>query len=201
MSSRSIALARRLLPLPRMHTAASTEAASTPATESPRRIIALAFDSALKAQEALLAALRLQEEELLTLHDAVFVNRSEDGHTEIVETSDPVPVAAAVPSSLFGALIGTLVAGPIGFLVGGVLAGGGGALAAKLIDTGIPDRVVGELQELTKPGQTVLALLVSDLAGMAMIEELRRFRGARVVYAQLPPAALELVRQALASGR
>jgi uncharacterized membrane protein len=93
------------------------------------------------------------------------------------------------------------VAGPLGFLIGGVLAGGGGALAAKLIDTGIPDRVVGELQELTIPGQTVLALLVSDIAGMVIIEELRRFRGAHVVYAQLPAAALELVRQALAKPR
>ncbi|MGN6107844.1 MAG: DUF1269 domain-containing protein [Kofleriaceae bacterium] len=146
----------------------------------------------------MLAALHLQEQRKLALHDAVFVSRRTDGTAEVVETSDPTPVAAAVPSSLFGALVGTLVAGPVGFLIGGVLAGGGGALAARLIDTGIPDRVVGELQDLTQPGQTVLALLVSDIAGMAVIEELRRFQGAHVVYAQVPPQALELMREALA---
>lgn len=170
---------------------------TTKSPESPQRIVALAFDSTLRAHEAMLSALRLQEKELITIHDAVFVSRAEDGSTTVAETTDPAPVAAAVPSSLFGALVGTLVAGPLGFLIGGVLAGGGGALVAKLIDTGIPDDVVGQLQELTKPGQTVLALLVSDIAGMAVIEELRRFQGARVVYAQLPPLALEVVRQAI----
>jgi uncharacterized membrane protein len=175
----------------------SLAAAAVTPTSEPHRIVALAFDSPLKAQEALLAALRLQERQLITVHDAVFVLRGETGTLEVTQSLDPTTVAAAVPSSLFGALIGTLVAGPLGFLIGGVLAGGTGAMVAKLVDTGIPHRVVVELQELTKPGQTVLALLVSDIAGMAVIEELRRFQGARVVYAQLPPAALELVRQIL----
>jgi uncharacterized membrane protein len=184
-----------------MPTPAASTPSRTPNPEPVRRIVALAFESHLKAHEAMLAALRLQDQNFITIHDAVFVTRFEDGQIEVTETVDPTPVAAAVPSSLFGALVGTLVAGPLGFLIGGVLAGGGGALAAKLIDTGIPDRVVGELQELTIPGQTVLALLVSDIAGMVIIEELRRFRGAHVVYAQLPAAALELVRQALAKPR
>jgi uncharacterized membrane protein len=43
----------------------------------------------------------------------------------------------------------------------------------------------GQLQELAKPGQTVLALLVSELAGMAVIEELRRFRNTAVVYTKV----------------
>lgn len=165
-------------------------------SDENRRIVALAFDSPLLAQEAMLAAMRLQDQDLLRVHDAVLVARHEDGRTEVT-TLDPTPLAAAVPSSLFGALVGTLVAGPFGLVVGGAIGGGAGALVAKLVDTGIPHRVVSELQEIARPGQTVLALLVSDLAAMAVIEELRRFRGARVVYATLPPAALELMKQAL----
>ena len=164
---------------------------------APQRIVALAFDSPLSAQQAMLAALRLQEQGELVLHDAVFVSRDEGSPAEVIETMDPTPVAAAVPSSLFGALVGTLVAGPLGFLIGGVLAGGTGALVAKLIDTGIPDAVIEQLRELTSPGQTVLALLVSEWATAPVVEELQRFVGAHVVYAELPPAAIEVVRCAL----
>lgn len=165
------------------------------------RVIAIAFENHPRAVEALDTALELAERELLTLHDAVFVERHLDGTVEVTPSAHAAPVAAAVPSSLFGALVGTLIAGPLGLLVGGVLAGGGGALAAKLIETGISHRVVAELQDLTRPGQTVLALMVSDLAGMAVVEELRRFQGARVIYAQLPAAALELMRKSLTSPR
>lgn len=170
--------------------------------DSPRRIIAIAFDSPLRAQEALLATLGLEDRGLLTLHDAVFIHRSLSGRAEIVETSDPSPVAAAVPTTLLGALVGTLLAGPLGLLAGGVLAGGAGAIAAKLIDTGIPDRVVRELGELTQPGQTSLALLVSDAvaggAGTPILDELRRFQGARLLYAEVPPEALEVLQRVLA---
>ncbi len=168
---------------------------------APTRVVALAFETPDRAAQALASAVRMAEDGLITIHDAVFVHRHDDGTVEIEESIHTAPIAAAVPTSLFGMLVGTLVAGPLGLLVGGALAGGGGALVAKLIDTGIPHKVVGELQDLTRPGQTVLALMVSDVAGMAVIEELRRFQGARVIYAQLPPAAFDLVRDRLPERR
>lgn len=176
-------------------------ASSSVTSSSSPRIVALAFESHELAAEALKSALRLEEQDLIDVHDAVFIERHEDGTVEVNESASVAAAAVAVPSSLFGALVGTLIAGPVGLLIGGVLAGGGGALAARLVETGISDKVVGELQELTKPGHTVLALMVSDIAGMAVIEELRRFRGAKVVYAELPTAALDLVRQTLSERR
>ena len=50
------------------------------------------------------------------------------------EEADPIVLAASIPSCLVGAFIGTLVAGPFGLLIGGVLAGGTGALITKQLE-------------------------------------------------------------------
>lgn len=146
-------------------------AVPTTHAEEPH-ILALAFDTQLLAQQALHAALGLQDEEVLDVHDAVGLYGDPAG-AEVVATMDPTPVAAAVPATLVGALVGTLVAGPLGLLVGGALAGGSGALLAKLADTGIPSHVVEQLRKTVSPGQHVLVLLVSEkqrgaLAAFAM---------------------------------
>jgi uncharacterized membrane protein len=125
-------------------------------------ILALSFDSQVVAQQALIAALGLQDDETLVVHDAVLLSGEREGSAEVVASMDPTAVAAAVPCTLVGAIVGALVAGPIGLLVGGALAGGSGALLAKIADTGIPNQVVDELREQVHRGETVLALLVSE---------------------------------------
>lgn len=153
-----------------------------PQTANPtdsQRLIALSFDSAPEAHDALHAAWRLHEQNQLAVHDAVVVS-AEHGAPHVVESLDPTPIAAAVPSSLLGALIGSIAAGPIGFLIGGVIAGATGALVTRLVDTGIPHRFVARLRKGTKPGEAVVALLVSDHA--AAVDQLRTLPGAHVVY-------------------
>ena len=175
----------------------------TPPGEQPEpmhAMVALAFPSPTRAKEALFSAMVLQEYQQLRVHDAVFLYRPNDAPAQVLETNDPTPADAAMPVSLLGALLGVLLAGSLGLVLGGALGAGTGALAAKLLDTGIPDDIVVQLREMTAPGDTVLALLVSDIQGPAVIEELRRHEGARVIYATLPAAALELVRRTLAPG-
>jgi uncharacterized membrane protein len=147
-------------------------------------ILALSFESPPQAQHALHEARRLHEAHQLALHDVVVVS-AEDGPAKVVESMDPTPFAAAVPSTLLGAIVGVLIAGPLGFLIGGVVAGSTGALVTKLVDTGIPHRLVAHLVKRAKPGQAVVALLVDDGdspdAGDS-VNSLRRLPGARVVY-------------------
>jgi uncharacterized membrane protein len=140
-------------------------------------IVALEFESQPLAQEALHAAWRLHEEHEVELHDVVVVS-AEHGPAKVIESFDPTPLAVAVPSTLLGALIGSIVAGPLGFLIGGALAGATGALVAKLVDTGIPHRLVAQLCRRAKPGQAVVALLVDDTDN---VESLRKLPGAHVV--------------------
>jgi uncharacterized membrane protein len=146
--------------------------------EESQRVLALAFESEPAAHEALHEAWRLHEQEELAVHDVVVVS-AEHGAGKVVESFDPTPLAAAVPSALLGALIGVLTAGPLGFLIGGVIAGITGVLVTRVVDTGIPHRLVHQLCKLARPGQAVLALLVSDRAAL---DRLRHLPGARVVY-------------------
>lgn len=141
-------------------------------------IVALAFDTPPLAHQALHEARRLHEEHRLELHDVVVVS-AEDGPAKVVESMDPTPFAAAVPSTLFGAIVGAVLAGPLGFLIGGVVAGATGALVTKLVDTGIPHRLVATLRKRAKPGQAVVALLVDDSHD---VDPLRHLPGAHVVY-------------------
>jgi uncharacterized membrane protein len=120
-------------------------------------VLELEFPTREMSRQALQAALQLQEEGRIVIHDAVML----DG-AEVTASMNPTPYAAAVPSALLGALIGTLLAGPLGLLVGGIVGGGSGALTARFADTGLPQHVMVDLQRSLAPGHHGLALLVSE---------------------------------------
>src|SRR5437764_168114 len=92
--------------------------------------------------------------------------------------------AAAAATSAVGFMV-ALLGGPIGLVVGGAIGAGAGAVAAKVVDLGIPDEWVDWLKEATEPGRTVLALLVASLDRDALVAELERFHGARLLYGNL----------------
>ncbi|MDO9022314.1 MAG: DUF1269 domain-containing protein [Deltaproteobacteria bacterium] len=163
----------------------------------PRKLIVLGFDSPLKAQEALMAATRLMTEGEIMLHDAVFVSKDVHGETRVKETTDVTPGEAALDGAFWGLLFGTLLAGPVGAIVGGALTAGTGALMAQVIDTGVPDEQVQELRKIVLPGTTALALLVSHVHVEALVRELHRFAGAQIVTTDLPDATVAAVREAL----
>jgi uncharacterized membrane protein len=164
----------------------------------PRSLVVLSFDSPLKAREAFLAFQRLKSEQVLLLHVAVFVDKDRAGHANVTETVDPQPAQSAAQGGLWGALLGTLIAGPIGTLVGAAATAGLGALAAKLVDLGIPDATVREIEEHTPPGSSALLLLLSHLKEDGLERELTRFSGAKLVQSTLTPFTVQRLRNALA---
>jgi uncharacterized membrane protein len=91
-----------------------------------------------------------------------------------------------------------LLGGPLGGLIAGAAAGGGGALYAKLRDTGVKDATISELRTAVPPGHTAVALLVSHLSIADLQRELTRFPRAQLVETDLPPAAVNAVQEALA---
>ncbi len=166
-------------------------------TEPAHKLLVIGFDDPLKASEFLLTAVRMQKNGQVRIHDAVFIERGEDGKSVVRETQDFTPGKGALGAGMWGLLLGTLLGGPLGGLIGGAASAGGGALLAKLIDTGIKDEKIAELREVVPPGRTALALLLSHLSLADLQRELARFPGAQFVESDLYDAAIHAVRVSL----
>jgi uncharacterized membrane protein len=165
--------------------------------EIPQTLVGIAFSDSLRAQEFLTATTRLALNKQLVLRDAVFIAKTDDGHTVVRETIDPSPGRSALTSAMWTGLVGLLLAGPVGLGVGAAVGAGTGAVTAKVVDLGIPDEWVAWFREAAQPGTTILALLVTDLNREALLKEFERFEGAHLVYANLDEATLERLRAAL----
>ena len=101
-------------------------------------IIGVAFDTATRAQEYLLAMAGLRNSGDLALKDAVVVSKNDEGKVSVTETIDPTPGRAAASGAMWTGLLGLVVGGPIGWLAGLGVGAGVGAVTAKVVDIGIP---------------------------------------------------------------
>lgn len=149
-------------------------------------LIGVSFPDRFRAQEFFTAALRLASTKQLVLRDAVFITRRPDGSTVVEETTDPTPGRAALGGAMWSGLIGLIVGGPVGWIAGLGLGAAGGAVAAKVIDHGVPDEWVHWFRLAVTDEKTVLALLVEHPDVSALTAELERFEGAELVYTNLP---------------
>jgi uncharacterized membrane protein len=163
----------------------------------PQTLVGISFDDAFRAQEYFTAATRLAANERLRLLDAVFVTKDEGGRTMVRETIDPGPGRSALSGALWTGLFGLILGGPVGWVVGAGVGAGTGAVAAKLIDHGVSDEWVGWFRQAVREGTTTVVLLVEHLDPAALVTELERFAGARLVYANLDPHWLDRMHGAL----
>jgi len=162
-----------------------------------RKLLVISFDDALRAQEYLLAVAGLQKRHEIQLHDAVIISRDEDGRTHVRETTDVTTGQASVGAGVWGLLIGTLFGGPIVGLIAGAATAGGGALYARLVDTGIKDEAITQLREAVPVGRTAVALLVTHVSVADLQRELARFPNAELIESDLPEASVSAVQAAL----
>ncbi|TML10869.1 MAG: DUF1269 domain-containing protein [Actinobacteria bacterium] len=165
--------------------------------DGPETLVGISFDDNFRAQEFLTAATRLASQGHLILKDAVTVTKSLDGQITVHETIDPQPTRSALSGALWTGLIGLLVAGPAGWLAGAAVGAGAGAVAAKVVDLGIPDEWVTWFRQAAEPGRTTVALLVANLDHNALVTEAERFSGAQLVYANLDDVTVDRIRAAL----
>lgn len=157
---------------------------------------AFAFDSSLRAQEALLASMRMVGKQQMTLEDAAIVTRVR-GRVRITQTKDINPTQGAVGGAWLGILAG-LFLGPGGPFVGGALGAAAGGLFAKLRDIGIDDDEMKRMGEELGDGEAALFLLVEDCHKMRALHEVSRFPG-RILASTADPELIAEVRDRLAT--
>jgi uncharacterized membrane protein len=176
------------LPPPSLHDAAGTQ---PDAAGDPDRVslVGVSFDRAVRAQEFLLAMRRLREDGVLDLEDAVLLVKDRNGKVKVTETVDPTPGRAAFSGAAWTGLLGLLLGGPVGWLAGLGVGAGAGAVAAKLVDIGIPDDWVSWFKQAVRPGTATVLVLLAHLDLPALTREADRFAGAELVHTTLPPDA------------
>ncbi len=133
------------------------------------------LDGPLRAQEALLATMRLTGRKQLQLEDAAIVTKVGE-RVRITQTKDVSTGQGAVSGAWIGTLAG-LFFGPGGPLIGAALGAAGGGLFAKLRDYGIDDDEMKRMGEELRPGEAALFLLVEDCHRMRALHEVSRFPG------------------------
>jgi len=167
------------------------------ANRSPQVLVGISFADHFRAQEFMTAVARLRSHGSFKLHDAVTVRKDADGDTKVIETTDPSPGRAAASGALWSALLGSIIAGPIGLVAGGVLGASTGAVTAKIVDIGVPDEWVRWFKEAVATGTTTVVLLLSDVVIDDLVEEAKRFAGAHLIYSNLDQYAFQRIADAL----
>lgn len=163
----------------------------------PDTIIGVSFDDAFRSREFLTAVSRLHSRGEIHLIDAVTVTKNEDGRTRVLETVDLQPGRAAVSGAIWTGLLGLLIGGPVGWVAGLGVGAGAGAIAARVVDVGIPDEWVAWFRTAVEPATTTVVVLARDVSGDALVAEVGRFEGARLVYSNIEPGLLGRIEAAL----
>jgi uncharacterized membrane protein len=170
----------------------SDDVASTPDT-----LVGIEFPDVFRAQEFLTAATRLAARREIELRDAVILVSNADGRVMVRETRDLQTSTSAVSGAVWAGLFGLILGGPVGWIAGTAVGAAGGAITAKVVDHGIPDEWVDWFRHSVRPGAAIVALLLGEARRDAVFDELKRFEGAHLVYANVPQAWQARIRDAL----
>ncbi len=156
-------------------------------------LVVIAFDDEMKADEAAIAAARLDRSGKLELQDLAVAVKTTRGKLKVRQTVDITPGRAAAAGGWWGLFIGILLGGPLG---GALWGAGAGALWGKLVDLGVDEGFMKDLAERLEPGSSALFTLVRNVDPEAVLDELRRFDG-QVLHTSLPEQAETAIHDAL----
>ena len=157
-----------------------------------RKLIAVTYDNEYKAEEVRLAFLKMQKTYLVSLEDAVVVEKKQNGKIKLHQMYN-LTASGAVGGGFWGVLIGLIFLNPLlGLVVG--------AEAGALSDVGINDDFMKQLAENLTPGTSALFVLVdSDLTDKVL--DALRGTGGTVLQSSLSHEDEAKLQAALANAR
>ena len=157
-------------------------------------LVAIVYPSEAKAEEVRQRLLKLQEQYVITISDAVVAVKTDSGTIKLNQLVNTT-AWGAVRGSLWGLLAGLFFLNPI---VGVAIGAASGALGGALSDFGINDTFMKELSASIHPGDAVLFLLIKDMTADKVLAEIKDAGGV-ILRTSLDESKEMALRNALAS--
>ncbi len=117
------------------------------------KMLVVVFDSEIKAYEASKALQELQNEGSINLYAKAVIARDAGGKVAVKQEGDAGPVGTAV-GLLTGSLIG-LIGGPVGLVIG-AYAGTVGGMVYDLVNLGVGEDFLSDVEQYLLPGKAAV---------------------------------------------
>ena len=138
-------------------------------------LIAITYDTADKATQALEKLGEMQKMQLVTLEDAAVAVKDEKGKVKVTQTLEKMATGQSVTWGFFwGILIGLIFGGPLFWGLFSALLGG---LFAKGRDLGIDNKFIKDVGDSLEPGESALFILVVEATEDKVLPEMAKFGG------------------------
>jgi uncharacterized membrane protein len=138
-------------------------------------LVVIEYDDEYKAHEVRLTLLKLQQEYLIDMNDAVVAVKDADGKVKLHQAVN-MTAAGAARGGLWGTLLGVLFFGPF-FGVATLAGAAAGAVSGALTDIGINNDFMKKLSEGFQPGTSALFVLVRSATPDKVVEEIKKYGG------------------------
>ena len=154
-------------------------------------LIVIGYDTPDLAEEARADLMKMAQEYLVDVADAVVAVTDEDGNVKLNQMVN-MWTAGAAGGAFWGLLVGMIFFNP---LLGAALGAGAGALSGALTDYGINDDFMTDVAHVLRPGQAALFMMMRTNASDRVIERLGE-HGGRVLRTNLDTDAENHLRRA-----
>jgi uncharacterized membrane protein len=154
-------------------------------------LIAVAYDDVATANTVRDKLLQLQTQHLITLEDAVVVERQPNGKVKLHQARSATG-AGAMGGALWGGLIGLIFFMPF---LGAAIGAATGAMAGSAVDVGADNTFMRQVGDELTPGKAALFVLVVASTPEKVLPQVAPF-GGHIITTNLSPEAEGNLREA-----